>query len=209
MSESHVDESDGQRTDRLQIIAAVILGLAATLTALAVFNSSLRDGESLKDYTASTRELSEANFYWSKGNDVYAADFALFVEWAKADYAGDPLADYFFELMRPTLQDTIVWWGDENNPEIDPFADVADNPYTNEDYVEAQAREDTANALFQSAADANERGDRFSLATVFFALTLFFGGIATLFRSRSVTMGLLAGSTVTLAIGSVILITSF
>lgn len=197
------------RTDRLQIIAAIILGLAATLTALALFNSSLRDGESLRDYTASTRELSDANFFWSQANEVYAGDFALFLEFAKAVNSDElELGDYIFELMRPELQDAVLWWIDEEAA-LDPFDVDAGSPYVNEDIEAAQAIEAEAAALFDAAADANRRGDQFSLATVFFALTLFFGGIATLFRSRPVTVGLLAGSLVTLVIGSVILVSAF
>ena len=43
----------------------------------------------------------------------------------------------------------------------------------------------------------------FDLATVFFALTLFFGGIATLFAGRHVTTSLLVLAVVALAFGSV------
>ena len=49
----------------------------------------------------------------------------------------------------------------------------------------------------------------FELATVFFALTLFFGGIATLFGKRAVTTGLLTVSLVTLALGTFNLIRAF
>lgn len=191
-------------------MAAVLLGVAATLTAVALFNSSLRDGESLRAYTASTRELSDANFYWSKGNQTYVADFALFLEFAKAANAGDDeLSEYVFDLMRPELQDAVAWWSSTGDEVLDPFDVEAGSPYVIEEEQIAAATEDRAQALFDEAAEANRRGDRFSLATVFFALTLFFGGIATLFERRSVTVGLLAGAVVTLAVGSGVLITAF
>lgn len=209
MSSTGTAEAEGAPRDRLQIIAAVILGLAATLTALAVFNSSLRDGESLRDYTASTRALTDANFFWSQANEVYAGDFALFLEFAKAANADDlDLADYLFELMRPELQDAVLWWADEEAA-LDPFDLDAGSPYVNEDIATAQAIEAEAADLFEAAADANKRGDQMTLATVFFALTLFFGGIATLFASRAVTIGLLGASVATLGIGSIVFITAF
>ncbi|WP_245852489.1 DUF4337 family protein [Blastococcus aggregatus] len=39
-----------------------------------------------------------------------------------------------------------------------------------------------ADAAYQDAVAADDKGDRFDLATVFLALSLFFGGIATVFR---------------------------
>jgi hypothetical protein len=53
------------------------------------------------------------------------------------------------------------------------------------------------------------RGYRFELATVLLALTLFFAGIATLFRQRSVNVALLGVSAVVLLAGSVQLATAF
>lgn len=62
---------------------------------------------------------------------------------------------------------------------------------------------------FAEGADADDQGDVFELAAVFFALTLFFGGVATLFGKRAVTTGLLMVSVLTLALGSINLVRAF
>lgn len=208
--ESDVAPSEQSQNGGLQIVAAVLLGIAATLTAVAVFNSSLRDGESLRSYTASTRALSDANYWWSQANDTFTADFALFIEFAKAANADDEeLAVYLVTLMRPEMQDAVEWWADHADEALDPFDVEAGSPYVVDEVEIAQSIEADGDRLFDEAAEANRRGDRFSLATVFFALALFFGGIATLFRRRGVSVGLLGCSAVALIIGSGVMFSAF
>jgi hypothetical protein len=195
-------------TDRWQIVAAVVLGIAATLTALAAYNAALKDGEALQNYTESTRELSDANFFWSAGRGVEAGDLALFVEFASESQKEDGLASYFYDLMRPEMQQAVDWWAD--NPDaIDPFDTGAGSPYVVTEYDDAAALEEQAQATFAAGAAADDNGDQFELAAVFFALTLFFGGIATLFRSRRVTVALLVVAGVTLTVGAVTLFRAF
>lgn len=195
-------------TDRWQIVAAVMLGVAATLTALAAFNAALKDGEALQNYTESTRQLSDANFFWSAGRGVEAGDLALFVEFAAASQNDDGLGAYFYDLMRPEMQQAVDWWA-ENPDAVDPFDTDAGSPYVVFEYDDAAALEEQAQATFGAGAEADDNGDQFELAAVFFALTLFFGGIATLFRSRRVTVALLAIAGVTMVIGGIRLFSAF
>jgi hypothetical protein len=208
MADTFTETPAEPTSDTWQIVAAVILGIAATLTAIAAFNAALKDGEALQNYTESTRQLSDANFYWSAGRGVEAADLALFVEFAAASQEDEDLASYLYDLMRPEMQESVDWWA-ENPDAIDPFDTEAGSPYVVAEYDEASALEEQAKATFQTGAEADDNGDEFELAAVFFALTLFFGGIATLFRSRRVTVALLATAVVTLAIGAVTLFGAF
>jgi hypothetical protein len=102
----------------------------------------------------------------------------------------------------------VDWW-EGNDEAVTPFDDLAGNPYTVSDFDEAGALEEQAQVQFDEGADADDQGDVFELAAVFFALTLFFGGIATLFRKHVVTTSLLGVAVVTLAVGGVNLVRAF
>ena len=62
--------------------------------------------------------------------------------------------------------------------------------------LEAQAADH-----FQQAQDANQTGDEYVLATVFFASVLFFGGISSKFRSKQVRIALLVAGGIMLVFG--------
>lgn len=187
---------------RLPLVAAVLLGIAATLTALAAYNAALKDGEALEGYTTSNAALSESNYWYAQGNQTYAGDQQLFVAYATASQEGNvELSDYLVTLMRPELADAVDWW--VNDPDaITPFDEADTNPYVIAEFAEGEAEAERSTEAFATGKAADEVGDDFELATVLLALTLFFGGIATLFRSRAVSVGLLAVATLTLLAGA-------
>lgn len=204
MSDVFIDTPHERATNRVQLLAAILLGLAATLTAFSAYNASLKDGEALQGYTASNRTLSDANGFFAQGNQTHALDQQLFVSYVTAlqEEGGETLANYFKTLMRKELVAAIEWWEPEENTAPTPFDEVDGNPYTVEDFDEANALEAQAAEEFDAAAEDDDIGDRFELATVFFALTLFFGGVATLFARRAITAALLGIGLVTLGVGA-------
>ncbi|MCW2605742.1 MAG: hypothetical protein JWO60_435 [Frankiales bacterium] len=203
MTDAFVETPAEPATDWMQLFAAILLGLAATLTALSAYQAALKDGDALKGYTQSSRTLSDANAFYAQGGQTYALDQQLFVAYATANQTEDSdLAPYLLELMRPELKEAIDWWADEKNEATTPFVEAEGNPYTVADTEEAQALEEKAGEQFDVGAAADDVGDKFELATVFFALTLFFGGVATLFSRRAVSLALLVAGVVTLLVGS-------
>jgi hypothetical protein len=195
--------------DPYQLVAAIVLGVAATLTAFSAYQGSLKDGESLQGYTASTRTLNDANSFYAEANQVYALDQQLFIEFATASQEGnEELAEYLLTLMRPELVAGLDWWIETDESET-PFDDLVGNPYEVAQQDEAVRLEALASTQFEEGASANEDGDRFGLATVLFALTLFFGGVATLFGRVAITQALLVVSVLTLSAGLVMLATAF
>jgi len=209
VTEHFIDTPETPTTDRNQVIAAIVLGIAAVLTALAAYNAALADGDALQGYTNSTRTLNDANFFYSQGNSKSSADQALFVEYATANFqAEEERAQYLLTLMRPELVAAVEWW-ESTDAAVTPFDEVDDNPYTVEDFTSAAELEEQARVEFDDGAAADDKGDVFELAAVFFALTLFFAGVATLFAKRSVTVALLGIGGVTIVVGAVNLVRAF
>ena len=209
MSDTFVESPAATADSWQQVIAAILLGLAATFTALSAYEASLLDGEALKGYTSSTRTLSDANAFYAQGNQTTAMDQQLFISYTTAVQQGDTeLADHLMTLMRPKLREGIAWWTD-NDDAVTPLDETDENPYLVEDFSEAYDLEQEAGKLFDVAVKADNQGDRFELSTVLFALTLFFGGISTVFDKQAVSRALLVVSGVTLIAGVSQLIWAF
>lgn len=199
-------ETPAEPTDnRLSVWAAIFLGLAATLTAFSAYQAALTDGEALAGYTESTSALTEANRLYGVANQVQVGDRQLFTEYATT--VQDPQApaeasEYLKTLMRPELVEALDWWL-ATDEALTPFDDLPGNPYAVAELAQADERSADAAEAFAAASAADDTGDEFELSTVLFALTLFFGGIATLFRKYRVTVALLTVSAVALVAGSV------
>lgn len=171
MTDAFTETPAEPATNRSQLIAAIVLGVAATLTAVAAYTGSLRDGESLEAYSNSTRALNDANAFYAEASQTYALDQQLFVSYATAAQEGnEDLADYLTTLMRPELADAVEWW-QETDEAVTPFDDIEGNPYVVEELATAEGLEEESTTLFGEGVVANELGDRFGLATVLFALT--------------------------------------
>lgn len=210
MSDVFIETPAEPAESRLPIIAAILLGIAATLTAVSAYQAALEDGDSIKGYAESTRLLNDANFFFIQGNQTTAEDQALFVEYAlstETDPSGE-IAAYLETLMSPELLEAVEWWKATDDA-LTPFDELEGNPYTVADYEEGQALEDQASQAFEAGAAADDKGDEFELATVLLALTLFFAGIATLFRRRVVSIALLVVGATSLVLGAGQLLTAF
>ena len=209
MTENFIESPAEPSTDLKQIVAAVILGIAATLTALSAYNAALADGNALQGYTTSSLRLNDANAFYAQGNVAVASDQSLFIQYAVASQEGQTdLATYLTTLMRPEMQQAVEWWI-ATDEALTPFDEIEGNPYAVPDFIEANELEAEADALFQEGSDEDSKGDKFELAVVLFALALFFGGIATLFRKASVSTALLLMAAVTVCAGGLRLITAF
>ena len=188
--------------NRLAVLAAILLGLAATLTAFAAYQSSLADGKVLAGYQKSATALTDSNYWYATGNQTYAQDQALFVEYATSLTPDPDTADYIYStLMRPELVSAVDWWlADEEA--LTPFDEADDNPYVIDEFAEGERLAEESKKADAEAADAGEVGDTLQLATVLLALTLFFAGIATLFRRRLVAWAMLGIGLLTLVAGT-------
>lgn len=201
-------EQSREGDSRMAIFAAILLGLAATLTAFSAYQSALQDGKALAGYNEASAKLSDANYYYSQGNQTFAADQALFVEFATAAQADQlAAADYMSTLMREELLAAVEWWQADEEA-VTPFDDDADNPYVIAEFAEAERLAAESQDATDRATEAGDVGDKFELSTVLLALTLFFAGIATLFRRRLVSWSLLGVGLVSLVGGAAQLATA-
>lgn len=189
---------------RLELIAVILLGLAATATAWAAFQGGQYDGQMLTAFTEANLNLTDANAYYSEGTQTYIEDELIFLRYVEAINEDDiDLALYLREsLMSDQLFAAIEWWETDGAEFDTPF--VEENPnYVIESYELADELALATDEAFAEGEDANSTGDTYNLITVLLAAALFVLGIATSFKVLPVRMGLIAIGTV-IFVGSTI-----
>ncbi len=182
---------------RLELIAVILLGLAATATAWAAFQAGQYDGQMLTAFTEANHNLSAANAYKSDGTQTYIEDEIIFLRYVEAINEDDiELATYMREsLMSDQLFEAIEWWETDGAEFDTPFVD--ENPdYVIESYEIADELALATDESFEEGQAANETGDKYNLITVLLAAALFVLGIATSFKVLPVRIGLIAIGTV-------------
>jgi hypothetical protein len=178
---------------RLEVIATVLLALAALGTAWAAYQSRQWTGEQSTGYSRATTARLAENRQSALANRQVQIDVATFIQWldARAQH-DDALAGFYRERFRAEFQPAFAAWL-ASEPFTNPKAPAT--PFALPQYgLAAQARADalekTAAAASQRAKDANARADNFMLAVVLFATTLFFAGIsAKLHSGRALLLG--------------------
>ena len=190
--------SDG----RIQVVIAILLGVAAILTAWFSLEATNVSDEVQKNYSTGIRTADEATTLYTIADSTATSDRILFLEFAKAKVTGDTdLAEYIrASLMSPDLVAAISWW--EKQPDEagynSPF--VNENPKLSTKLIDsADEVNASAQRSFSKAEESDRITDDFDQMAVIMAIALFFLGIAGLASNRRMTI-------IMLSFGSIILV---
>lgn len=209
--------AEERRGDRwgtwLALLSAIILGIAAVLTAWSSYRESLTSDGVLKNYSEQQVLVSAANDEFAKADQQASTEKQFYVSYAIAVSEDNQGAqDGLLLTMSTELQNALQWWADQPDTGPDtPF--VVENPHYAT--LPSQVLKAKGDALMAQAAErraeaevADAVSDRFGLANVFFAVVLFLAGIATLLSRKFIQVGVLALSVVMLGMGLYVLTTS-
>lgn len=172
--------------DRVELFAAIMLGIAGALTAFSAYKAALTDGDALKGYTESAKSTSDANGSYDDYSQTYYADQQLFRDYLLAfnqdEELGLGIRGLFFD---DNLEAATVAW--ENLPDDERPATALDvEEYQETSFEEYETASATADTQFEEAAKADSAGDKFEQASVFLAISLFLAGVASLFKIQGV-----------------------
>jgi hypothetical protein len=204
MSDTNSPGSQASFKDRVEQVIAVMLGLAAIITAWTAFQSSQLGDKVQESFSEGIRSSDQASQEYNTAIATDNQDQAIFLEYAKALVAEDEVtATYIQEsLMSPELAAAVQWWieqPDDTGPDS-PF--VEENPnWDDGSWTIAADLDVEAQEYFDSARQADADGDEFDLLEVIVTLSLFLFGIASLVRQQKIQVGLAA-------VGGIILIYS-
>jgi hypothetical protein len=198
------EERRQRQLDRTEIVLAILLGVAAILTAWSTFQSAQLGSAMTAAYSEGIRVSDAASQAFNDASAADVADQALFLEFAKSAQAGDEdTAAYIHDsLMSAELAAAVDWWSEQ------PDSSGYDTPFTEDNpnwstamYDDAAALDADAQAQFDEAKDKDALGSNFDILAIIIALSLFLFGVASLVRQERIKIGLGA-------VGAVILVFS-
>ena len=218
MSETSTEQSNTAQ-GTLAVAAAVLLGIAAVLTAWSAYRESLTSDLVLKNYSEQQAAIALANDAYIRSGQERQQELRLFVDAALAGVAASEdgntiVYDYLTEgIMSAELNAAFAWWRDEPDETSPSTPFVPENPAfaslpSEVLLAEGQAYDEQAEASRVAAEEADANSDRFDLANVFFAVVLFIAGLTTIVQRRSIQIGFLVLSTVGLIAGFAVLATT-
>jgi hypothetical protein len=200
--------------DGLVLLAAIILGVAAVLTAWSSYRESLTSDGVIKNYAEQQALISEANDTYAASDREAQLEEQFFLQYAIAKASSNTQVEtYLANTMGDKLYEAVTWWEEQPaaTQPLSPFVEA--NPkyaglHSQELTVQGDALKERADQRRIAAEVADADSDRFGFANVFFAIVLFLAGIATLLARRNVQLGLLILSIVMMVAGLVVLIST-
>jgi len=192
----------------LELIVAIVLGLATLGSAWSAYQSGLWNGIQtfrLAESTAAGRRAGEKAVY---ANQLRGVDLILFQAYIRALTENNSrLAEFLFQRFRPEFKVATEAWL-KTRPLKNPSA--PSSPFIMKEYSLAvekemqQARQEEA-TKFTEAMKVNEISDTYLLLTVLFSVALFLGGITAAFQTRKIRGAVLALSVITMASAAIFL----
>jgi hypothetical protein len=191
--------------ERLELWSALLMAAATVATAFSAYESTRWSGEQSTQFTQAGASRTES----AKANTEAAAqitiDASLFTEVAVAfsqgNKQGQEIVEGFFRKeFKPSYEEWIAM-RPLKNPDA-PATPFSLDSYRLAKQKESERLEAEATAHFDAGREANQNGDNYVLATIFFAAVLFFAGVATKFTSDRVVA-------FTLGVGTVVFLSGF
>ncbi|MEK8023844.1 MAG: hypothetical protein AAB229_08570 [Candidatus Hydrogenedentota bacterium] len=218
MSHQEIGNSD---SDKYEVIAAFVLGLAAVGSALAGFEANQWGSTQLEAYGDANRLTTQAAAEYNEAVVAVNNDFAAVAQ-AKAHViaARDArsgaeraqnleIASYIYTTMLSekayrAFEFPMKYYVEDNAPGADTERagapqdeDIPDElllesleDELDDDYVDAmtaapEGKFKEADARFKEGGKCDNIGDMFDLAGIAYAISLFFGGIGVIFRTKT------------------------
>ena len=181
--------------DWIEIVATVVLALAAVATAWSSYQATRWNGETTKASSRVNALRIDAARAQGLAQAQTQVDIGMFFQWVNATGSDEPeLAEFYLDRFRPEFRPAFDAW-QATEPLTDP--DAPPTPFTMDEY-QLQARADAEQLDRDDEATAAivrrnvQRAANYVLAVVLFAIALFFAGMTTKLRGRGTRTAMLA-----------------
>jgi hypothetical protein len=170
------------RRDWIEIVATVLLALAAVATAWSSYQATRWNGENTKASSRVNGLRIEAARAQGLAEGQTQVDIAMFFQWVNAEAGGDDeLAEFYTDRFRPEFRPAFDAW-----LATDPLtnADAPPSPFAMDEYqlqatADAERLDAEAEATAATVRRNVERAGNYVLGVVLFAVALFFAGMST------------------------------
>jgi hypothetical protein len=178
----------------LEIVATVLLSLAAVATAWSSYQATRWNGEQAKAASRANAVRFAATQSSSLADSQTEVDVATFIQWIDANATGDEdLASFYADRFRAEFQPAFDAW-----LATEPFSnsDAPPTPFAMDEYrlaAKAEADRLDAEGEVHSAAVRRDvqRAANYVLAVTLFAVSLFFAGMSTRLGGRGARTAML------------------
>jgi len=174
--------SAAPKRDWVEIVATLLLALAAVATAWSSYQASRWNGEQAKASGRTNGIRIEAARAAGLAAAQTQVDVATFVQWVNAERSKDEaLADFYRDRFRKEFRPAFAAW-EATRPVENP--DAPPTPFAMPEYRLATTAEaerlDQAAAVASAAVSTNiQHATNYVLGVVLFSVSLFFAGMST------------------------------
>jgi hypothetical protein len=170
------------KRDWVEIVATLLLALAAVATAWSSYQATRWNGEQAKASGRTNGIRIQAARAASLAEAQTQVDVATFVQWVNAEESNDKaLADFYRNRFRREFRPALRAWmatRPDENPDA-PLTPFAMPEYRLASTANAERLDQAAEASSASVATNIQRATNYVLGVVLFAVALFFAGIST------------------------------
>jgi hypothetical protein len=187
------DTPPAPRRNWIELVATLLLALAAVATAWSSYQAARWNGEQARAGSRVNALRIDAAREQGLAEGQTQIDVATYVEWVNATRSGDDeLAAFYEERFRPEFEIAFEAW-QATDPLTD--ADAPESPFAMDAYdLEANreaARYDREAAAESATVQRNiQRSTNYVLGVVLFAVALFFAGMSTKIDGRGARLAL-------------------
>jgi len=180
-------EAQDARRNRVELLATLLLAVAAVATAWSTYQGARWRGEQVAETAKATAARIESSEAATRAGQLTQIDIATFTQWVDATVAGNAeLAGFYEQRFREEFQTAFDAWQATQpltNPDA-PLTPFALREYKLADADRAARLNREAGVRSDAASVANKQADEYMLAVVLFATALFFAGISGKLRGQ-------------------------
>src|SRR4051812_29444024 len=205
------DRSASKQRDTLEIVATLLLALAAVATAWSSYEANRWNGEQVKAGSRTNGLRIEAARAQGLSEAETQVDVATFIQWSNAYATSDQrLRDFYQARFRSDFRPAFDAWlatkpFDNPNAPLTPFKMKEYRPASK---VEAARLDAAAAASVEVVQRDLQRSANYVLAVVLFAVTLFFAGFSAKLESLALRVVLLTTGWIVF-VGTVLWVATF
>jgi ferric-dicitrate binding protein FerR (iron transport regulator) len=182
------------RRDVIEIVATVLLALAAVATAWSSYQATRWNGEATKASGRVNALRLDAARAQGLAEGQTQVDIGMFFQWVNADAADDDeLATFYRDRFRPEFRPAFDAWL-ASDPLVD--ANAPPTPFAMDEYqlqarLDAERLDAEAEQFAASVRRNLQRAANYVLGVVLFAVSLFFAGMSAKLRGSGTRRALL------------------
>lgn len=202
-------EARKKRKARLELIATIIMGVAAIMVTWSGFQNNKWSGRH-KVLSAQAGGLDrESNLLELEAAQAQVLDYTTFEEFLLAHIKGDEVhANFYRNMLRPEIREVVDGWFEkwEKDPDSVPKTPLHLEEYEAHlsQHQKALELREKRDGVLEQAQEADRNSDHYVYITLIVAFCPFFAGVSTKLKQPGTCYVLLGISAVSLLTGGVI-----